>query len=374
MKSKVLVDSEAFKTQFEKVAAEAQKSIYVQAMSFEGDDSGEWLIDCLINSPAKDIKLCLDSYSKFVINDHFVISLKYFKDKAFRDEIKNTKYLIKKAKENGIGVKYTNPLGLLFHRYPLRNHKKMVVVDEQISYLGGINFCDHNFEWHDMMIEIEDSKIGRALADDVTSTFAGFNQSIRFDSKDSSIYFMDGLRSADLYDEIFAKLKNAKRSIRLFSPYVSDPLLKYLRENVSADVKLDIVSPAINNKSIFRDILMSELPKGYFNFLEYQNRMSHLKAILIDDQILIAGSSNFDFVSYYFEQEIVLVSENIGLIDEFIEKVEKPDLKNSNPVGVEGEKVDIKLVGLLKWVGKLSHFVAYCITKTRLWRGKYNQK
>ncbi len=371
MKSKVLVDSSAFKEAFEKVAQEAKKSIYVQAMSFEGDESGEWLIDCLINSPATDIKLCLDSYSKFVINDHFVISLKYFKDKAFKEEIRNTKRLVKKAKEHGIQVKYTNPLGFLFLKYPLRNHKKMVVVDDKIAYLGGINFCDHNFEWHDMMIEIESDQIGGYLATDVNETFAGFNQSTRLDTDDSSIYFMDGIRSKDLYDEIFSKIKNAKKSIRLFSPYVSDPLLKYVRENVSREVKLDIVSPAINNKSIFRDILLNELKAGYFSFLEYQNRMSHLKAILIDDQILIAGSSNFDFVSYYFEQEVVLVSENIGLIQDFKNKIEKPDIKNSVLLGVSNEKVDITVITLLRWVGKLSHLVASCILKTRTWRGKY---
>ncbi|MFY0626890.1 MAG: phosphatidylserine/phosphatidylglycerophosphate/cardiolipin synthase family protein [Reichenbachiella sp.] len=373
MNSKVLVDSEAFKIRFEEVASQAKKSIYVQAMSFEGDSSGEWLIDCLIKSNAPDIKLCLDSYSKFVINDHFVLSLKYFRDREFREEIINTKRLIKKAKEHGIGVKYTNPLGFLFLKYPLRNHKKMVVVDDEIAYLGGINFCDHNFEWHDMMIELQDSSLGSALSNDVQETFSGFNQSVKCNSGNSSIYFLDGLRSKSLYDDIFRNIKNAKKSIRLFSPYVSDPLLKFVRENVDSSVELDIISPAINNKSIFKKILLNELKDGYFTFMEYQERMSHLKAIIIDDSILIAGSSNFDFVSYFFEQEVVLVSENEGLIKEFIEKVEKPDIKNSLPLGVSEGKVDLTLVTLFQWIGKLSHFVAWCIVKGRILRKKYKK-
>ena len=61
----------------------------------------------------------------------------------------------------------------------------------------------------------------------------------------------------------------------------------------------------------------------------FQNQMSHLKAILIDDKTLICGSSNFDLVSYYFEQEIVLVLNDEMVVSEFIHKIKEPDLKNS---------------------------------------------
>ena len=109
-------------------------------MSFEGDAAGEWLIDLLIKSEVPDIQLCLDSYSKFVINDQFIHSLAYYQDEEFRNEVKNTKAIVVKAEQAGIKVRYTNPLGFMFTKYPWRNHKKMVVIDEEIAFIGGINF------------------------------------------------------------------------------------------------------------------------------------------------------------------------------------------------------------------------------------------
>ncbi|MEP2509601.1 MAG: phosphatidylserine/phosphatidylglycerophosphate/cardiolipin synthase family protein, partial [Reichenbachiella sp.] len=306
MTGQVLVDSDAFKERFEVLAAQAQKSIYIQAMSFEGDSVGEWLIDTLMASPAKDIQLCLDSYSKFVINDQFIYSGAYFRDEAFREEVKNTAAIIEKAKAHGIKVKYTNPLGFLFLKYPHRNHKKMVVIDEKVSFIGGLNFCEHNFEWHDMMIEMNSEEMVQSLSNDFHRSVTEDDQSTVNELGDTKMYYLDGYRSRDIYKDIFKNIDEAKESIQIFSPYVSDPLLSYTRNHKGDDVRLDIVSPGINNKNIFKAILTNELMKGYFNFYEYQGRMSHLKAILIDGKKLICGSSNFDFISYYFEEEVVM--------------------------------------------------------------------
>ena len=196
---------------FKAKALEAKESVYVQAMTFEGDAAGEWLIDIMLESPAKDKKLLVDNYSNAVINDSFIISPKYLKDKAFRDEVSNTKKILKKAQENGIEVTFTNPLGFLMLRYPLRNHKKMVVVDRKTSYLGGINFSDHNFEWHDMMIALENESIGACIANDFQKTWNGENQSVATELDDSTIYFFNGVKSKNLYDQLFDENKISKK-------------------------------------------------------------------------------------------------------------------------------------------------------------------
>lgn len=361
MTGQVLVDSEAFKVRFEALAAKAQKSIYIQAMSFEGDSVGEWLIDTLMASPAKDIQLCLDSYSKFVINDRFIYSLGYFKDEAFRKEVKNTAAIIAKARAHGIQVKYTNPLGFLFLKYPHRNHKKMVVIDEEVSFIGGLNFCEHNFEWHDMMVEMQSTAMARSLAHDFHRSVAENDQSTVDDLGDTKMYYLDGYRSKDIYKEVFRPIDEAKESIQIFSPYVSDPLLSYARNNKQDGVRLDIVSPGINNKNIFKAILTNELMKGYFNFYEYQGRMSHLKAILIDGKQLICGSSNFDFISYYFEEEVVMITRNQEIVQDFISKISKPDIENSISKKSLGDKRSIVVPLLFAGISKLCHIVATVI-------------
>ncbi len=346
MSSKVLLGAQSFMEDFNEKAQEAKNSIYVQAMTFEGDAAGEQLIDIMLRAPAKDKKLLVDNYSNAVINDSFIISPKYLRDKAFREEITNTKAIIKKARENGIEVTFTNPLGFLGHRYPLRNHKKMVVIDEKISYLGGINFSDHNFEWHDMMIALEDESIGGAIANDFKMTWQGKNQSASANVGDSTIYFFNGVKSTDLYNKLFRVIKSAKRTVEVISPYVSNPLLNVLKGASNNGVKVSIISPEKNNKGIFKNILLSELEKGYFKMYEYPG-MSHLKAILIDGEILLFGSSNYDIVSYYWEQEIVLESHDQELIVRFSNEVLNPAKERATEI-IEGNNSWNVSAGILK--------------------------
>ena len=80
--------------------------------------------------------------------------------------------------------------------------------------------------------------------------------------------------------------------------------------------------------------------------------MSHMKAILVDDEKLIFGSSNYDLVSYYFEQEVVFMSEDKALIDEFRKKVlaDVGDF-NAESVSAFGKRKADFLMGMLNTVG-----------------------
>ena len=316
-----MVDATEFMQHFSERALQAKRSLYVQAMTFEGDTAGRALIDIMKRSPAIDKRLCIDSYSKYVINDQFVFGAAWFRPEVFRHEIKAGKELLKEAQAAGIQVKFTNPMKWQPWRYPCRNHKKMVVIDEETAYVGGINFSDHNFAWHDCMLVWQHSELGRALAEDFRCTWNGVNQSRVVDLPQAQLFLLNGANSRHEYQQLFRQIASAKKQLTIISPYISDPLLSYLKKNVSSKVELKIISPADNNKSIFKHYLHKEFGSGYFRLFQYQRQMSHLKAILVDDETLLLGSSNYDFASYYFEQEVVLAVKDKTLIDLFKRKV-----------------------------------------------------
>jgi len=56
--------------------------------------------------------------------------------------------------------------------------------------------------------------------------------------------------------------------------------------------------------------------------------MTHLKAMLVDGEVLVAGSSNFDFFSYGHHQEILVVIRDKRFIGDFEERVLYRDLEN----------------------------------------------
>lgn len=356
MNSKILVGAEAFMEQLGIVSQSATKSLYVQAMTFEGDQAGEQLIDLMIQCPASDKRLLIDSFSKVVVSDHFVFGPEYIRNKAFRKEISNTKILVEKAIQNGIEVKYTNSVGFLMTKYPLRNHKKMMTVDSETAFLGGINFSDHNFSWLDMMVQLDDPSVAECLAEDFRATWEGRNQSNQFEFGESSIWFFNGIKSKGLYDSFFEQIARAKHSINVISPYVSDPLLSVLKKASNNHVDVTIISPDENNKSIFKNNLIVEAAEGYFSLHHFPG-MFHLKAILIDDEILVLGSSNYDLVSYYFEQEVVLTTKESSIVTGFMLDVLKPIFDRSYEVKAIKKKFNssrIKLNVLDRFFSSLS--------------------
>lgn len=356
MQSQILVGAKSFMQALEKSAATARNSLYVQAMTFEGDDAGKQLIELMSKSPALDKRLLIDSFSKVVISDHFVFGPKFLKDAAFRKEIKETKRLIQKATEAGVKVRYTNPVGFLMSKYPLRNHKKMMIVDGEISYLGGINFSDHNFSWHDMMIEIQDDLISNSLKLDFLATWEGRNQSSKIDCELSSLYFFNGIKSKELYEDFFRKINDAENEVVVISPYVSEPLLSRLKIVSNRGVSVKIISPSENNKGLFQDYLLSENRQGYFELLHYPG-MFHLKAILIDGRKLIFGSSNYDLVSYHFEQEVVMITENNSLVGEFRNQIVDDFFNKALKINQLSKSVKSKII--------MNFLKVFCLVSTK---------
>jgi len=312
----------------EKQILEAKDQVLIQAMTFEADEAGMRLYNALKKSQATKKILCVDAYSLANINDGWAYGVRYLTNSDHSNEVNATRKILKSSTEYGIRVVVTNPFGFLGIKYPFRNHKKMMVVDE-VAYLGGINFSDHNFAWHDLMVRISDREVVDSLRKDFEITCLGKNQSATSTHDLGQLYFLNGANSNQQYVELFDEILSAQKSVIILSPYVSDPLLAKLNE-LKSTVEVSIVTPKQNNKSLMKNALYGRIRKSSFKLFEYSGRMSHLKAILVDDRRLVFGSSNFDIVSYHLEQEVVMVSEDIDLIEQFKERILKPDIESSN--------------------------------------------
>jgi len=112
-----------------------------------------------------------------------------------------------------------------------------------------------------------------------------------------------------------------------------------LREASRRGVDVKVVTPEANNWSYFSNYARLESARSNIDLRLYQRGMTHLKAMLIDDQYLIAGSSNFDYLSYRLYQEIVAIITDAETIADFRERVLLPDLANSLAVDCQGQRV-----------------------------------
>jgi cardiolipin synthase len=153
---RLLVDAPEFWSALREDLAAARHEVFAQMLTFEADSAGRALADALLACRAPDRRLVVDSHSRHIVSDKLVCHPKHLLDRGLRREVRETRRTIAELRAAGVPVRYVNPLGPLLVRFPVRNHKKLAVVDGRAAYLGGINFSDHNFAWHDVMLRIDD--------------------------------------------------------------------------------------------------------------------------------------------------------------------------------------------------------------------------
>jgi cardiolipin synthase len=345
----LLVDSDEFWEYLQKDLSASKQSVWIQTFSLEGDWVGKALSRQISGLRAPDIKIIVDSFGKWVINDKYLFFPHNLIDPELRRELKSTLQLIDSFRQDGVQVKFTNPVGFLFTRFMTRNHKKLILIDDRLAYIGGINFSEHNFSWHDIMLRIEGHDVVGALAQDFLSTWRGNNSCKSIIYKNIEIYFLDGYSNKVAFGNILKLIEGAQAQIIVQSPYLSFPFCDSLRLARKRGVAVTIIAPESNNMGLVKEYLIEEAAKFDFELRLYSKGMTHLKAILIDNRYLVMGSSNFDYLSYRLHQEIVAVITEPEVISEFVERVIREDLKNSRVVS---QRVGFLRKHILNWMLK----------------------
>jgi len=323
MKIELLVDAQEFWTRLKEDLGAARKNAYVQTLSFEGDRVGTALARTLERCPAPDRKLLIDGYSLFYHSDR-VIPGRAWLDRAFRREVMLTHRWIRRLRGKGTQVRFCNPIGPSPVNLVRRNHKKIALVDDRIVYLGGINFSDHNFAWHDMMFRVEDEDLARCVAADFRSSWAGRPQAADRIVGSLRLISLNGRSNERWAHPILVAIDSARSSIDVVSPYLSHPFTRYLAAAKGRGVRVRVLTPGRNNKPNLAGHILQTAHRHDFELFQ-SDGMSHLKAMLIDDELLIAGSSNFDFLSYHMLEELIVMSRDRAMVEEFVERVWAPD-------------------------------------------------
>jgi cardiolipin synthase len=211
-----------------------------------------------------------------------------------------------------------------------------------------------------MMVRIEDPEVTRFFVQDFDATFEGRPLSAEAEFDDLSVYSLDGRSNARGFAAVLAKIENAQVSIRVVSPYLTFPFTGTLAAARRRGVSVEILTPRDNNKpTVQRSLLRDAARFGFSVYL--QPGMQHLKAMVIDDRELIAGSSNFDFVSYCSQEEFVVAIQRPTAVKAFLEQVVEPGLAQA------GQPATASVVGRPNLLGEAALRIA--AVYARLFRG-----
>ncbi len=324
----LLVGAPAFWARAAADIAAARHRVFVQAMTFEADAAGAAVGAAVAASGAADRRVLVDDYSRHVINDTFVNPRA---PAAVQAEATATRAMFDGLVADGVGVRVTNPIGRNRARYMVRNHKKLIVADD-IAYIGGINFSDHNFAWHDMMIRIGDAGPVAMLAEDFAATWASRPVARRAAFDGLVLHALDGRTNAAQFRPVFAAIAAARTAIDVVSAYPTEPFLGALAAAARRGCRVRIFTPMPNNKPVVRDALVPFAARAGIE-VRLLPDMTHLKAILIDGTTLFAGSTNFDFASFHVEEEYLAIIDDPALVEQFRARVLVPAEQAALPDG-----------------------------------------
>lgn len=283
---------------------QARESIHVQYFIIENDTSGKRLIE-LLERKAREgvqVKVLYDYVGSF-----------YFSPKV-----------LKRMRAAGIEVHPFMKLTItqFLFRLNWRNHRKIVVIDGEVGYVGGMNIADryiigekHQLPWRDTHLRIVGESVNAmqysfAIDWDFT-TRQLLTTPIKHHDADpaSSNYLVQMVNSGPAirwHNISFVFLKAitlAKHSIYIQTPYFlpSDSLLKAMQSAALAGVDVRLMIPRTPDSAMLRLATGSYLKECMLSGIKvyfYETAMLHAKVVIVDDEFVTTGSTNFDFRSF----------------------------------------------------------------------------
>jgi cardiolipin synthase len=358
MPTELLVNFKEFWTRLRADISAARESVLVQTFALEGDSIGKQLAEALLASPAKDKRILADSFTRIVLSDRFRYAPASLLDPKLKKEAHETELMSAQLASAGVAIKFTNPYGASPRKLLSRNHKKLIVIDNRAAYIGGINFSEHNAAWHDMMFRIDDVNAVEFLQKDFVSSWNGRDRFARSSVNNIELWALDSRHNRRAFQRVLELIDRAQRRVFVESPYITFPFYERLRAAAVRGVEVNIVTPEQNNWRLFRNYARLESARSGIDLRLYRG-MSHLKAMLIDDDYLVAGSSNFDYLSYRLYQEILAIFTDHRLIDNFRERVMLADIACATTVECHASEIGKRW---LDWQTKLIDVAVSALT------------
>lgn len=282
---------------------EAKRFILLQYYIFENDHLGREISDLLIAKVKEGVKVR-------VLYDHvgsYTINAAFFK-RMRRAGVMASPFL-----------KIT--FASLADRLNWRNHRKLVVIDGNVGYIGGMNIADRYVSgdngrapWRDTHLRIQ----GPA----VVGLFNSFAVDWKFTNKDLLELpedaiphpYPDGVTmqivpsgpTAMWNGNSFVVLRAisvAKKCLYIQTPYFlpNDALLKALQVAALSGVDVRVMIPRRTDSIVLRHASGSYIKECLLAGIKiylYDNAMLHSKVLIVDDEFVTTGSSNFDFRSF----------------------------------------------------------------------------
>ena len=325
----VFSDPMKFYTQFLADINKAKGSINIEIYKFTEDSIGVKFRDALVKKCKQGVKvrLLIDSWGA-QISDTF-----------FNDLI-----------AQGGQVRYFKKLKYSFDaftKHHRRNHRKIIIIDDSILYIGSANINNYSLNWRELIVRMEGTLTltFKKVFNDSWKIYeqAIFSQRVQLRqiNKGSFKIIRDvpSITKQRLKKKYEDLIKKAKHEIVIETPYFLPGFLlrKLLMDAAKRGVDVKIITPKQSDVS-FADVLRSKylgmLHKSNVKIMFYKPNNLHSKLMIIDRELFCFGSANFDYRSFRYMYEIMLLGTDKALLTDLLAHVDE-SLEDCEPFDYE---------------------------------------
>lgn len=283
----------------------AEKYIYLETFRINDDAIGRKLCQALIKSHKKGVRVR-------VLADWWGTGA--------------TNSCIHQLEREGVEVRLFKkfiPSIFLFSSNHRRDHRKIIAIDDKISYIGSANFTTYCTRWRESILRIEGK---------ITTIFKKiFMDNYKIYNKDLTHYsirkaFRRTIRYNDFFfirevPSVFSQrikknyirlIQEAKESIVIETPYFLPGyrIYKELSQAIKRGVEVKILIPKSSDVKIVdyvRESILGKLYKKGAKILYYNHGNLHSKLFCTDEKWFSVGSANMDHRSFKYMFEIALI-------------------------------------------------------------------
>ncbi|MBO4624843.1 MAG: cardiolipin synthase [Bacteroidales bacterium] len=310
----------------------AKRFIHLEYFRFGDDKAGREVRDLLYQKVAEGVEVCF-------LNNNMIgrfIPRSYFRD----------------MRRHGMNVVPYTHIRMGFRQWLMRincqNHRKIMVIDGQVAYVGGMNLNDHYFyQWRDTHLRVTGPLIARLEASFMDS-WIGSGGTFRHPLNEylSNAYPQEGAPLKDkLLQEIVSApeypwrtsqlafewiVNNARRYLYIQTPYwvPPDSLLDAVKSAAMRGVDVQLMLPkevdtpflSPANHSFYAECLQAGI-----RIFERGGEFIHAKTLVADDGLTVIGGSNLDCRSFDInsENDTIIYDEETAQVNKQIFLKEK---------------------------------------------------
>jgi cardiolipin synthase len=268
-----------------------------------------------------------------------------------------------KRKLTNCGVEHHAFMPVTFSRFTskfnYRDHRKIVVVDGKIGYVGGINIrkkydntYDNHLFWRDTHLRLEGDAVGSLQSsfllnwDFVSNTKIDIKKVIQKPLKESENTTAVQIVSsgpdtdwASIMEALFSAINSANDFIYITSPYLipNAEILAALTTASRSGVEVKVIIPKDSDSWAAKyatDSYIEQFLDSGIEVYRYTKGFVHAKTIVIDDNLCSIGTANLDYRSFSINFEINAMIYDTKISSQ-MKKMFMEDLKDCEIVDTE---------------------------------------